>query len=211
MRFAVLRLAGADGHHRSRREIALLEERSAIVECRAGDATSLAGVDAVLVAERAADPELPVLAALDRFAAGGGVVLGWSLGFATLCERGLLDGAVGPSDGDGDEVVYCVVEGRPTPFTHAIPAGRHLRAELTGPRLCYRHPDPERLEDEGRVALRFCTADGEVDEIADPCGSIGNIAGVCSADGNVVGILPQVPIALFDAVLAWKSGGPARV
>lgn len=169
----------------------------------------------------------PVMAAVKRFAERGGPVLGICNGFQILCESGLLEGALARNESLKFECmdVYCVVEGRPTPFTQAIPAGRHIRMSIAHAEGRYTHPDVDRLEREGQVVFRYCTADGEVSPEANPNGSINNIAGVCNPAGNVVGLMPHPERAceallgrggeegrsLFLSALAWKRGTPARV
>ena len=169
----------------------------------------------------------PIMRDVIEFAKAGGPVLGICNGFQVLCEAGLLEGALARNESLRFvcQDVHCVVEGRPTPFTHAIPAGRHLRMSVAHAEGRYVHPDPERLEGEGQVVFRYCSADGEVCDEANPNGSFHNIAGVCNAEGNVVGLMPhperacedllgrggEQGIALFEAALAWHAGQPARV
>lgn len=169
----------------------------------------------------------PVMQAVRAFARAGGPVLGICNGFQILCESGLLEGALARNRSLHFECrdVHLVVEGRPTPFTHAIPAGRHVRMSIAHAEGRYVHPEVERLEDEGRVVFRYAEPDGAVTEAANPNGSLHNIAGVCSAEGNVVGLMPHPEracedilgqggtegLTLFECVLAWKAGLPARV
>jgi phosphoribosylformylglycinamidine synthase len=154
-------------------------------------------------------------------------VLGICNGFQILCEAGLLEGVLTRNESLRFECrdVYLVVEGRPTPFTHAIPAGRHVRMSIAHAEGRYVHPDVERLEGEGRVVFRYATADGAVTAAANPNGSQNNIAGVCNAEGNVIGLMPHPERAcedilgsggeegrmLFECAIAWKAGTPARV
>lgn len=169
----------------------------------------------------------PVMKDVIEFAKSGGPVLGICNGFQILCEAGLLEGALARNASLRFicQDVHCVVEGRPTPFTHAIPAGRHLKMSVANAEGRYVHPDPERLEGEGQVVFRYCGPDGEVSEEFNPNGSFHNIAGVCNAEGNVVGLMPhperacedilgkggEQGAALFEAALAWHAGKPARV
>jgi phosphoribosylformylglycinamidine synthase I len=169
----------------------------------------------------------PIMSAVIEFARAGGPVLGICNGFQILCEAGLLDGALTRNRSLRFECrdVHCLVEGRPTPFTHAIPAGRHIRMSIAHAEGRYQHPDVERLEKEGRVVFRYCEPDGAVTEAANPNGSQNNIAGVCNQAGTVVGLMPHPERAvedilggggeegrmLFECALAWKTGTPARV
>jgi phosphoribosylformylglycinamidine synthase subunit PurQ / glutaminase len=198
---------------------------------------SLSGIDVVLVPGGftygdylrvgAMAAHSPIMGAVVKFAAAGGPVLGICNGFQILCEAGLLEGALSRNAGLRFECrdVHLVVEGRPTPFTHAIPAGRTIKMSIAHHDGRYLHPDIERLEAEGRVVFRYAEADGAVSEQANPNGSLHGIAGVCNADGNVVGLMPHPERAcedllgasgedglmLFQCALAWKSGTPARV
>ena len=47
------------------------------------------------------------------------------------------------------------------------------------------------LEAERRVVFRYCRADGEITDAANPNGSARNIAGICSERRNVVGLMPH--------------------
>jgi phosphoribosylformylglycinamidine synthase len=148
-------------------------------------------------------------------------------GFQILCESGLLEGALARNHSLRFECrdVHLLVEGRPTPFTHAIPAGRHIRLSIAHGQGRYIHPDVEQLEREGRVLFRYVSPDGDASPAANPNGSMRNIAGVCNAEGNVVGLMPHPERAvenrlgeagedgksLFESAIAWKHGTPARV
>jgi phosphoribosylformylglycinamidine synthase len=169
----------------------------------------------------------PIMGAVVEFAKAGGPVLGICNGFQILCESGLLEGALARNESLRFECsdVFCLVEGRPTPFTHAIPAGRHIRMSIAHAEGRYTHPDVDRLEAEGRVVFRYVTAEGQVAGTANPNGSINNIAGVCNEAGNVVGLMPHPERAcesllgrggedgrmLFESALAHAAGSPARV
>jgi len=98
-----------------------------------------------------------------EFARGGGPVLGVAEGFEALCALGLLPGrvTVPPADEGGPERAHVRVEGRATPFTSAIPAGRVMRfdgAATVG--LRYEIGEPEALESRGQVVFRYCDAAG---------------------------------------------------
>ena len=199
--------------------------------------SSLAGVDAVILPggfsygdylrAGAMAAHSPIMKAVKAFADKGGPVLAICNGFQIACEAGLLEGALTRNESLHFECrdVWLRVEGRPTPFTQAVPAGRLLRMSIAHAEGRYVHPDPARLEREGRVVFRYVTADGAVTPAANPNGSIANIAGVTSARGNVVGLMPHPERAceallgeggedgrmLFESAIAAARGTPARV
>ncbi|HEX2573080.1 MAG TPA: phosphoribosylformylglycinamidine synthase subunit PurQ [Polyangia bacterium] len=167
----------------------------------------------------------PALAAVRRFAAAGGPVLGICNGFQILCEAGLLEGALVRNASLHFECrdVHVVVEGRPTPWTGAIPAGRILKMPIAHAEGRYLHPEVERLEAEGRVVFRYVDDSGGETEAANPNGSLRNIAGVTNAAGNVVGLMPHPERAaervlggtdgrmVFESLLSGREGRPLRV
>jgi phosphoribosylformylglycinamidine synthase len=119
--------------------------------------------------------------------------------------------------------VHLIVEGRPTPWTGSIPAGRILRVPIAHAEGRFVHPDVEKLEKEGRVMFRYVDAGGAQSERANPNGSQKNIAGICNAAGNVVGLMPHPERAservlgsddgrmLFDSLKGFLAGDARRV
>ena len=61
------------------------------------------------------------------------------------------------------------------------------------------------LEGEGRIAFRYCNAQGEITEVANPNGSSHNIAGIYNETGTVLGLMPH-PERLADAALSGTDG-----
>ena len=144
------------------------------------------------------------------FARGGGPVLGVGDGFQALCALGLLPGRVTAlADDDRPADAHVRVEGRATPFTSAIPAGRVM--SLNGahdgrPSLRHRRARGARgagasdlpvLRRGGRALLRPLGQSrgrpaqlrlSSVPLIA-PRERSRLIAGVCGEAGNVVGVL----------------------
>jgi len=137
----------------------------------------------------------PVMEAVRKFAAGGGLVLGICNGFQILCESGLLPGALMRNVGLKYvcKPVQVRVENAETPFTNACSQGDVLTipiGHMEGNYYC----DPETLEElrrNNRIVFRYCRASGDTDRDANPNGSLDNIAGICSAGGNVVGMMPH--------------------
>jgi phosphoribosylformylglycinamidine synthase len=163
------------------------------------DASSVPACEAIVVTgarafqeaagERSGGDGAMLLAAgaIAEFAEEGGPVLGVGGGFEILRRAGLLPGAI--VDGAADDPaasVYLRVEGRPTPFTSAIPAGRVMRLAASGAGGArYAVDDLPALEAAGQVVLRRCDAGGGLGRHAAPA----SIAGICNRRGNVVAVL----------------------
>ncbi|MEM7191653.1 MAG: phosphoribosylformylglycinamidine synthase subunit PurQ, partial [Pseudomonadota bacterium] len=61
------------------------------------------------------------------------------------------------------------------------------------------------LENENRIAFRYCEEDGTVSDAANPNGSTGNIAGIYNDTRTVLGMMPH-PERLIDPVLSGTDG-----
>lgn len=199
--------------------------------------SSLSGVDAVVLPggfsygdylrAGAMAAHSPIMGAVRAFAEHGGPVLAICNGFQIACEAGLLEGALTRNQSLHFECrdVYLRVEGRPSPFTQAIPAGRILRMSIAHAEGRYIHPDTDGLEERGLIAFRYVMPDGRLTPIANPNGSLVNIAGVVNERGNVLGLMPHPERAceailgeggldgrmLFESALAMFRGTPSRV
>jgi len=167
----------------------------------------------------------PIMGAVKRFAERGGPVAAICNGFQIACEAGLLDGALARNASLRFECrdVFLCVEGRPTPWTASIPAGRILKLPIAHAEGRFLHDDVGALEREGRVIFRYVDASGAQTEAANPNGSLRAIAGICNRAGNVVGLMPHPERAseailgsadgrlLFDSLAASLSGRKVRV
>lgn len=143
----------------------------------------------------------PVMADLMKKAQAGVPVLGVCNGFQTLVEVGLLPGAL-MRNRDLKFIckdVFLRVDNADTRFTARYDKGAVLRCPVAHHDGNY-FADQEtldRLEGEDRVVFRYCGADGQVDEAANPNGSQRNIAGILDARGSVLGMMPH-PEDLVD-------------
>jgi phosphoribosylformylglycinamidine synthase I len=169
------------------------------------DSEDLAGVDAVLVPGGFAYGDYlrtgaiarfsPVMQAVQRFAAGGGLVLGICNGFQILAESGLLPGALMRNAGLKYicKQVHLRVESTNSPFTNQLSKGDVLQipiGHMEGNYFCTPE-DLKRLEVEDRIAFRYATPAGEITREANPNGSLSNIAGILNEKRNVLGMMPH--------------------
>lgn len=144
----------------------------------------------------------PVMAAVGEFAAQGGLVLGICNGFQILCEAGLLPGAL-VRNRDLKfhcEQVHLKVTNPDTVFTREIPEGQILRIPIAHGEGCYFADEPTLagIVERRGILWQYCDAAGEVNEGANPNGSLMNIAGICNAAGNVAGMMPHPDRAVED-------------
>lgn len=137
----------------------------------------------------------PIMPAIRRAAEEGRFILGVCNGFQVLCESHLLPGALLRNAG---QTFIC----RPV----------HLRAERESAflgatyapgsvaRIPIAHHDGnyfadedtlDQLEQEGRIAFRYCGEDGRFSDAANPNGSRRHIAGITNKAGNVLGMMPH--------------------
>jgi phosphoribosylformylglycinamidine synthase len=151
----------------------------------------------------------PIMAEVRAFADRGGPVLGICNGFQILLEAGLLPGAMlrNRELKYRCEHVHVRVEQSDTPFTCGAHVGQVLRIPIGhGEGNYYAPPDVlERIEANRQVVLRYTTADGRLEDAANPNGSIGAIAGLCNEGRNVVGMMPH-PERACEPLLGSTDG-----
>ncbi len=137
----------------------------------------------------------PVMEAVRKFAAGGGLVLGICNGFQILCESGLLPGALMRNIGLKYvcKPVQVRVENNDTPFTNTCRKGEVLTipiGHMEGNYFCDEATLAE-LKRDNRIVFRYSNPQGEITPEANPNGSLENIAGICSPGRNVLGMMPH--------------------
>ena len=150
-----------------------------------------------------------IMDAVRAHAARGGLVVGICNGFQILCESGLLPGVLMRNR---DLRFICKmqhlkVERADTPFTTAYQKGQTIKVAIAHGEGNYEADDEtiRRLEGEGRVAFRYCDAQGHVGGAANPNGSTHDIAGIYSEKLNVLGLMPH-PENLIDPLVGGTDG-----
>ncbi|MCC7174897.1 MAG: phosphoribosylformylglycinamidine synthase subunit PurQ [Bryobacterales bacterium] len=142
----------------------------------------------------------PVMAAVKRFAASGGLVIGICNGFQILVESGLLPGALITNRGlkficRPVDVITATVN---SPFTCAARPGQVIRAPIAHAEGCYYADERtlDELEAEDRVVFRYAD---------NPNGSLRDIAGILSRERNVMGMMPH-PERTSDPLMGSTDG-----
>ena len=137
----------------------------------------------------------PIMADVREAAANGVPVLGVCNGAQIGCESGLTPGAftTNRSARFQCERVHLRVENADTPWTAAYDEGEVLsvpiahgegRFEIEAERY-------DELVETDRVLFRYCDADGNVTDAANPNGSTGNVAGILGETANVAVLMPH--------------------
>jgi len=151
----------------------------------------------------------PVMAHVIEQAKAGVPVLGICNGFQILCESGLLPGVLmrNASLNYICRDVHLKVEQTDTPFTGGYQRGQVIRIPVAHHDGNYFADEAtlDRLEDEGRVVVRYCSADGSVTAASNLNGSQRNIAGIADGTRRIVGMMPH-PERLFEAPLGGDDG-----
>ncbi len=142
----------------------------------------------------------PVMGAVGKFAAAGGLVMGICNGFQILVEAGLLPGALIRNRGLKFvcREVRLRTETVRSPFTSAAQEGQILRMPIAHGEGCY-FADGRTLDEldaEDRVLFRY---------VGNPNGSLGDIAGILNRERNVMGMMPH-PERASDPLMGSTDG-----
>jgi phosphoribosylformylglycinamidine synthase subunit PurQ / glutaminase len=181
--------------------------------------TSLGGTDAVIVPGGFSYGDYlrtgaiarfsPVMQAVQKFAADGGLVIGICNGFQILCEAGLLPGALVRNR---DLQFHCehifLKNATPdSPFTCRIPAEKILKVPIAHGEGCYFADEDTlaKLKTNNQILWQYCNTAGELTDEANPNGSLLNIAGICNERRNVAGLMPH-PERASEEILGSADG-----
>lgn len=151
----------------------------------------------------------PVMRAVKGAAARGVRVIGICNGFQILTEAGLLPGALlrNASMKFVCRDVYLRVENRATPFTHGYGDGAVVKMPIAHADGNYYADEAtlDRMTQNGQIAFRYCAADGNLADDANPNGSQRHIAGVLNEAKNVLGMMPH-PERAFELAHGNQDG-----
>ena len=151
----------------------------------------------------------PIMREVRSKAAQGTPVLGICNGFQVLTEAGMLPGALLPNRSLRFTCrdIHLRVENSQTIFTCGYQVGQTIRVPVAHHDGNYTADADtlDRLEGEGRVAFRYCGADGEISETQNFNGSARAIAGILSNSRIVLGLMPH-PENATDPLLGGTDG-----
>lgn len=151
----------------------------------------------------------PIMAEVTKFAANGGYVFGICNGFQILCESGLLPGALlaNTSRKFICKNVMLAAQNHTSAVTKNIPQNKVLTVPIAhGEGRFYADAATlEKLNKNGQILFRYCNEKGEINDDANPNGSLENIAGICNETKNVFGMMPH-PERAADSHLGNTDG-----
>ena len=151
----------------------------------------------------------PIMKGIEQFASSGRAIIGICNGFQILCESNLLPGALIRNNSlkFRCEPTYLRSEGGTGPWMSGIPAGEILSVPISHGEGNYQ-ADTEtliELEENQRIAFRYCSENGEVNAATNPNGSANNIAGIVNEAGNILGMMPH-PERAGEAIIGGTDG-----
>ncbi|MGH7951751.1 MAG: phosphoribosylformylglycinamidine synthase subunit PurQ [Limisphaerales bacterium] len=151
----------------------------------------------------------PIMQAVQKFADGGGIVLGVCNGFQILCEAGMLPGAL-IRNRDLQfhcEQIFLKTGNFETPFTGKIPRNKILKIPVAHGEGCYFADEDTlaKLKSNNQILWQYCDANGNLTDAANPNGSLLNIAGICNEQKNIAGLMPH-PDRASEEILGSADG-----
>jgi phosphoribosylformylglycinamidine synthase subunit PurQ / glutaminase len=137
----------------------------------------------------------PIMEEVIKFANNGGIVFGVCNGFQVLCESHLLPGALLKNNNNKFicENVYIKSQNSSTLLTNLVDTEKALKIPIAhgeGRFYC----DEKTLKDlnnSSQILFRYCSKEGEINDLSNPNGSLENIAGICNRSKNVFGMMPH--------------------
>ncbi len=151
----------------------------------------------------------PIMQEVKAHAERGAPVIGICNGFQILCESHLLPGALMRNAGLQFicDWVHLKVEGKAPLYFGGYRTGQVLRIPIAHGEGRFVADDAvlDGLEQSGQVVFRYCDAEGNVSDDANPNGATRGIAGITNAAGNVLGMMPH-PERAVESLLGSTDG-----
>jgi phosphoribosylformylglycinamidine synthase len=151
----------------------------------------------------------PIMQSVIDFANKGGLVWGVCNGFQILCESGLLPGALLHNNHQkfNCKNIYLKCESSNSRITNKINPQSVLQIPIAhGEGRFYCDESAlVTLKANDQILFKYCDANGNITDEANPNGSSENIAGICNAGRNVFGMMPH-PERVVDADIYNTDG-----
>lgn len=137
----------------------------------------------------------PIMEKVIAHAENGGYLMGVCNGFQILCEANLVPGALLHNTERKFicKNVFIKAENNDALITSSLNLKKAYKIPIAHGEGNF-HTDKDTLANmkkNGQILFRYCDAEGNVNDAANPNGSLENIAGVCNAKKNVFGMMPH--------------------
>ncbi len=151
----------------------------------------------------------PIMEAVIAHCNSGGYAWGICNGFQILCEAGLLPGVLLENANQQFicKNIYLKAASDSNRLTANIPEDAVLKIPMAHGEGRY-FADEQTLQQligNDQVLFRYCDAQGNITEDANPNGSLYNIAGICNSGRNVFGMMPH-PERASEEILKNTDG-----
>ncbi len=151
----------------------------------------------------------PIMDKVMEHANNGGFVFGVCNGFQILCESGLLPGALLNNSNRKFicKNIFIKAENNNSLITSKVPLNKALKLPIAHGEGKY-YADEETIKNlnkNGQILFRYCDANGNITNEANPNGAKENIAGICNITKNVFGMMPH-PERASDKELGNEDG-----
>lgn len=151
----------------------------------------------------------PIMQEVAAFAEAGGLVLGICNGFQTLTEAHLLHGALRRNRGLRFicHPQYLRVERTDTPFTSRLEVGQVIQIPVNHNEGNWTAgvESLQAIEEQRLVVFRYCDAEGNTTDDANPNGATDNVAGIVNEVNNILGMMPH-PERVCEDILGGVDG-----
>jgi len=142
----------------------------------------------------------PIMQSVIEFANKGGLVLGICNGFQILCESALLPGALLRNT---NQKFICnnvfISPANESQITQGLENKAYKIPIAHGEGRFYADAETmESIEKNNQVIFRYCDENGDINDTANPNGSLNNIAGICNENRNIFGMMPHPERASFE-------------
>ncbi|GAB2784982.1 phosphoribosylformylglycinamidine synthase subunit PurQ [Rhabdobacter roseus] len=146
----------------------------------------------------------PIMNEVIQHAKRGGYVMGICNGFQIVCEAHLLPGVLLRNIEQKFicRNIHLKAQTNQSLLTAGLDQERAYRVPIAHAEGRY-FTDADtlkKLNDQEQVLFRYCDAQGNVSEAANPNGSLENIAGICNESRNVFGLMPHPERAADEAL-----------